>query len=377
MIKVLFLIHDLGQGGAEKVLINLVNNMNTTKFDVTVMTLFDIGVNKQFLSQNIKYKTWFHKAIRGNSYLMKLFTPNQLHKMIIKEHYDIEVSYLEGPCARVISGCSYEDTKLVSWIHIEQKSKENACKSFRNYKESLNCYQKFDRTICVSETVKDDFCFLYKLDNPVDVFYNTNETDEIKKLSKDKINPNFNKNEINIIGVGKILKNKGFDRLAIITKKLLEDGLLVHTYILGVGPLKEDIEKYILKNKINDSFTFLGYQTNPYKYLAKADLFVCASYAEGFSTAATEALIVGTPVITTRVSGMEEMLGKNNEYGIITENDEESLYLGIKDLICNKEKLKHYKEKAQERGKYFSKDKTVKAVEDMLIDLMNDGEAYG
>ena len=57
MKKILFLIHDLGQGGAEKVLINLVNNMDHTKFDVTVMTLFDCGENKQFLSKDITYKT--------------------------------------------------------------------------------------------------------------------------------------------------------------------------------------------------------------------------------------------------------------------------------------------------------------------------------
>ncbi len=372
MIKILFLIHDLGQGGAEKVLINLVNNMDTTKFDITVMTLFDIGVNKQFLNKNIKYKTWFHKAIRGNSYLMKLFTPNQLHKMIIKEHYDIEVSYLEGPCARVISGCPYKDTKLVSWIHIEQKNKENASKSFRNYNESLICYQKFDKTICVSNTVKKDFCSIYDLNKPIDVLYNTNETEEIKKLSFEKIEPNFNKDYINIIGVGKILASKGFDRLARITKRLIEDGYSVHTYILGMGPQKEEIEKYISKNNLIGSYIFLGYETNPYKYVAKADLFVCASHAEGFSTAATEALIVGTPVITTRVSGMEEMLGKNNEYGIITKNDEESLYIGIKDLISNKEKLNHYKEKSKERGKYFSKAKTVKAVEDMFIQLLKE-----
>ena len=55
MKKILFLIHDLGQGGAEKVLVNLVNNMDHTKFDITVMTLFDHGENRQFLE--IKYIT--------------------------------------------------------------------------------------------------------------------------------------------------------------------------------------------------------------------------------------------------------------------------------------------------------------------------------
>ena len=70
MIKILFLIHDLGSGGAEKVLVNLVNNMDISKFDITVMTLFDMGVNRQFLGESIRYKTWCKKMIPGNSHLM-------------------------------------------------------------------------------------------------------------------------------------------------------------------------------------------------------------------------------------------------------------------------------------------------------------------
>ena len=105
MKKVLFLIHDLGQGGAEKVLVNLVNNLDKTKFDITVMSIFDIGENKQFLDSSIKYKSCFKHMVRGNSHLMKLLSPKQLHQWLIKDKYDIEVAYLEGPCARIISGC--------------------------------------------------------------------------------------------------------------------------------------------------------------------------------------------------------------------------------------------------------------------------------
>ena len=95
--------------------------------------------------------------------------------------------------------------------------------------------------------------------------------------------------------------------------------------------------------------------------------------AEGFSTAATEALIVGTPVITTEVSGMREMLG-NDEYGVITANDEEALYLGIKRLLEDPELLAHYREKAVERGRDFSMENTVKAVEDLLLTLQGRGK---
>lgn len=132
MLKVLFLIHDLGQGGAEKVLVNLVNNMDRSKFDISVTVLFGGGVNEQFLAPDIHFHAVFPKEVPGNSKLMKLLTPAQLHRMCVKEHYDIEVSYLEGPSARVISGCQSEDTKLVCWIHSTISNTENASNSFRS-----------------------------------------------------------------------------------------------------------------------------------------------------------------------------------------------------------------------------------------------------
>ena len=370
MKKILFLIHDLGHGGAEKVLVNLVNNMDRTKFDITVMALFGGGVNEQFLSKDIRLVICHKNAIRGNSHIMKLFTPRQLYCHYIKEHYDIVVSYLEGPCARIVSGCPNLETKLVSWIHIEQKTQQRVAGSFRNYSEALKCYGRFDRTVCVSDTVRQDFLGFVPLEKPVDVLYNTSESAKILSLATENVPEGmFSHEEINLIGVGKILKNKGFDRIARIHKRLRDEGYPVHTYILGVGPQQEEISQYLQENKLTDTYTFLGYQTNPYKYVAQCDLFVCASLAEGFSTAATEALIVGTPVCTVEVSGMKEMLGENNEWGIVTDNDEQALFQGIKKILDDSTLLAHYKEKAAQRGMFFSTEQTVRAVEEMFQNL--------
>lgn len=368
--KILFLIHDLGQGGAEKVLINLVNNMDNLAFDITVMTLFDSGENRQFISPKIKYKTWCSKMIPGNSHLMKLLSPTKLHNMIIKEHYDIEVAYLEGPCARIISGCKDTTTRLVAWIHIEQHTAEKAAESFRSIKEAKQCYGKFKKIVCVSKTVESTFRKALNVEVPYQVLYNTNESNKILEMSKDLVEEiSFSKKEIKLVGVGKLLKNKGFDRILRIVNRLVKEGYNLHTYILGEGPEKENLQRYINENNLKDQVSLLGYQLNPYKYIAKCDLFVCASYAEGFSTAATEALILGIPVCTVEVSGMREMLGDNNEYGVVVQNNEEDLYQGIKLLLSNPEKLKYYREQAVLRGKTFSTSNTTKMVEDMLQTL--------
>lgn len=369
--KVLFLIHDLGQGGAEKVLVNLVNNMDYTKFDITVMTLFDYGVNRQFLNSKVKYKSWCKKMIPGNSHLLKLLSPEKLHKIIVKEKYDIEVAYLEGPCARIISGCTDPSVVLLSWIHIEQHTAERAAASFRNVQEAKNCYGRFNRIICVSQTVKKDFESALGLNTTYNVLYNTNESEKIRFLSSEKISDaDFSSNEIKLIGVGKLLKNKGFDRLLRIIYRLLSEGYPIHLYILGEGPEREALQKYISDNQMKNQVTLLGYQLNPYKYIAQCDLFVCASLAEGFSTATTEALILGIPVCTVKVSGMQEMLGEHNEYGIITENTEEDLYRGIKKFLDSSALREHYRQKAIERGRKFQTKETVAAVEKMLCDCM-------
>ena len=102
MKKILFFIDTLGYGGAEKVLINLVNNLDKSRYDITLMTIFDEGVNKKYLEKNIKYKSIFKKIFRGNVLFFRMFTPEFLYKLFIKDKYDILVSYLEGNTTRIL-----------------------------------------------------------------------------------------------------------------------------------------------------------------------------------------------------------------------------------------------------------------------------------
>lgn len=370
MKKILFFIPNLSVGGAEKVLINLVNNMDRTKYDITVQVLFAGGVNEQFLNKDIKFKYCYKKTFRGNSQILKMFSPNKLYKKFVKEHYDIIVSYLEGPTARIVGGCTDDNTKLVSWIHIEQHNPKDASYAFKSYEEAKEIYNRFDKVIAVSQYVKDDFTKVFDYSGQVDILYNTNETQQILELSKEEIPENtFDENEINICVVGKVSKRKGCDKVVNIQKRLSDDGLNTHFFFLGTGSDEEFVKAKSAELNISDKITLLGYQTNPYKYVAKCDMFVCASLAEGFSTAATEALILSVPVVTVEVSGMKEMLGENNEYGIVTENNEDALYEGIKTMLTTDGMLQSYAEKSVQRGCKFSTASTVKAVEDMFESL--------
>ena len=356
-------------------LVNLVNNMDRSKFDISVTALFGGGVNEQFLAPDIHFRAVFPKEVPGNSKLMKLLTPAQLHRICVKEHYDIEVSYLEGPSARVVCGCQDKNTKLVCWIHSTISNIEDATGSFCSIQEARICYGRFNQIVCVSKCIKQNFLRGFPEQSNLIVLYNTIESQKILEQSGLPIPDGlFRINEIKIIAVGSMKAIKAFDRLIRIHDRLRRSGYPVHTYFLGIGPDLEKLQNQVAVLNQNNSITFLGYETNPYRYVAKSDLFVCCSLSEGFSTAATEALIVGTPVCTVDVSGMKEMLGEHNEWGIVTENNEEALYRGIKDLLDNPDKLAHYKEKAIERGKAFSTKETVCAVEKFFEALVEESK---
>ncbi|MBO5957363.1 MAG: glycosyltransferase [Bacteroidales bacterium] len=366
--KILFFHFDLGNGGAEKVLINLLKCLDYSKYDVTLYLLFKHGINLSSLPSNVKLKYLFNRApFRGIIHLLKLLSPKALHKLLIKEKYDIEIAYLEGAPTRIISGCPDRDTKLFPWIHTQ--AGKSFFKSYRSLREAEKTYYRFNKVIFVSEFAKQTFLDTTGWSNlSLGVCHNVINTDEIKELSKESIDLQLSPSKINMCSVGRLNKIKGYSRLVYILGELknniTQDWQL---YLLGQGEEKQLIENIILENKLQEHIHLLGYDMNPYKYVSKMDLFICSSYAEGYSTAVTESIVVGTPVITTECSGMSEILG-DSQAGIIVENSDDGLRYILKDLLTGKIDLDTLKVNAIKRSNYFNQS-NIKEFEDVINEL--------
>lgn len=165
----------------------------------------------------------------------------------------------------------------------------------------------------------------------------------------------------NIISVGKLVNNhKGFDRLVRIHYQLQKDGINNRLYIVGDGADKQKLEEMIT----DDSVVLTGFVNNPFKYVKNADLFVCSSHREGYSTAVTEALILGVPVISTEVSGAKELV--SNGCGAVCANNEEALYNAIKQALKNENLLAEYKQNAELRSKQISPEYYIEMFDDLM-----------
>ena len=115
--------------------------------------------------------------------------------------------------------------------------------------------------------------------------------------------------------------------------------------------------------------TFTGYLDNPYAPLSRCDLYVNASDREGFSTAVVESLLCGTPVCAVDIGGMKEILGENNNFGVVTEKDENFLFEAVRHFLTDEAYREEYRQRACGRSEDFDRDKAVKAIEDLLLSL--------
>lgn len=363
--RVLFLINSLRGGGAEKVMVNLVNGLDGNKYDITVMALFGEGVNKQFLHPNICFVSRFKKAPKGFAHWTKLLSPVFLHKWLVRDYYDVEISYLQGVTTRIIAGAP-KNVRKVAWLHNFEPGS-----IFRSKKEMIRLMSIYDKVVGVSKSVEKKAieatnCSLFN----TCTIYNTQDVSFIEEKAKEPVkNNNLNTDVIRLIAVGTLYETKGYMRLLQSVLRLKKEGFVFSLWFVGDGPQKEEMEEYINANNLQNEVDLLGFDKNPYKYMSKADLFVCSSYTEGFSGVVSEATILGLPTLTTRCPGMEEILGSNNEYGIIVDNSDDALFEGLKKVLSNPELLAEYKEKVHERKSFFDPQRAIKQVEDLIDSL--------
>lgn len=129
MINILFFIESLSGGGAEKVLRDLVNAMDQTRFAITVQTLYPEDAGK-YLAQGIRYRYCYPKASRWNDRRMRIEAALGLtYPLHIRDAYDIEVAYLECGATKIMAGSTNKQALKLAWVHCDLAKKGCAGRS--------------------------------------------------------------------------------------------------------------------------------------------------------------------------------------------------------------------------------------------------------
>lgn len=118
MYKLLFLINGLGGGGAERALANLVQYIDKSKYEVTVKTIYDTGIYRETVKKYVNYSSAKLPVLRGMNYIFKLFPAKILHRIFVREKYNLEIAFLEGIATKIVSGAD-DGIKKAAWVRID------------------------------------------------------------------------------------------------------------------------------------------------------------------------------------------------------------------------------------------------------------------
>ena len=355
----LIIIPSLGGGGQERMAINTYSVLEK-EYDVR-MVVFD---SKNEYSHNFVV---YNVGLPSKSGVInKIITQIKRGRAVkkIKKEIDPSVSFSIGNTANITNVISRNGDKIIT--------------SIRNYNNVNNgiidrfVYKRSDKVLCISNGIKKRFDnFFPKWKDKSIVIYNGLDIPHIKQLSQ--VNCDIDIEGKYIITMGRLNRVKGFEHLipafSIVSDSFPDEKLV----IIGKGEMKDELEEIAQKYNVANKVVFIGFQSNPYSYLKKADAFVMSSLNEGFCNAIVEAMACSLPIVSTNCfSGPQEILGnsenedihdiKLEKYGILTpafteENNRDNVKKfgeAIRRILSDKELNEHYRACSSLRAEDFS-----------------------
>ena len=323
-------------GGIEKAQVNLLDNINYKKYNVTLVLEEKKGKLLKDLNKNVTLREV--KVSTNNHFLVRKIA-NYLRKLIFEiysyQNYDFSCCY---------TTYSYSSNKLA-----KISSSNNALYVHSNYKDVYDTDEEvqeffdsrkvadFNHIIFVSNEAATYFLSLYpSLKDKVKVFNNFINTKKIIEDSLKEINLSHPKDKKLLVFVGRLDDSSKKLARAINLVKQLND---IELWIIGSGPDENMYQDLVKKLNLTEKIAFLGPKSNPYPYMNQADYLLLTSDYEGFPVVYLEGITLKKPFITTiDVSDEEINIGK--DYAYIIPKDEDKMVKEVKKILTKKKKIK-------------------------------------
>jgi len=346
MKKLLFGITSLELGGAERVLVDVVNKL-CEEYYITIFTIYAKGELEKELSTKIKLKSLYPIAYQELSKFQKhigvplkiVLQSKKIYQKNIKGNYDAEIAFLEGPVTRLFSHKN-ETTTKIAWVH-----NDIACVFGKGLKAKLKAkidqktYTQYKTLIFVSQDNLESFQKAYpEVKSKKQVIYNYIDQEKIIQKAQEAIEESFQENTLNFVTVARLVQQKAIDRIICVHKKLIEEGFYHNFYVIGDGPEKEKLQDLVKKEKVESTFRLLGKRNNPYPYIKKADYFCLFSKFEGYGMVIEEAKILNKPILINNTAAKEAV--QNYENYKIANNSQEGIYEVLKEVLTKKAERK-------------------------------------
>lgn len=361
MKKVLIGINTLGFGGVAKALMNFIAHMKDY-VEIDLLLFRDDGEVHHLLPKDVNivmpkgYMDVFVeerkkcKKLGVKKYLFrlcmstwtKLFKNNSMfvnyaikHTQAIDKEYDVAI------CFNGVMPPTNYWRGIAEYILKKVKAKKKIAVTHDDYmpanynKTSIKTYSQFDEILAVSKSCADRVVDnVPELKEKFDYCYNFCNVEEIQEKLKAEIEDLSG--GFKIVSAGSLIPVKGIMKAIKAVERLNDEGFDISYYIIGSGLQREEFESYIKEHGLQDKIKLMGFQSNPFAFAKKADLFILTSDREAAPMVFAEAFFSGTPVLSTSTVSAKELVGEN---GYICDISEEGVYEGLRNIVTNLQDL--------------------------------------
>lgn len=366
--KILFVIESLIAAGAEKSLITFLSVIDKTKFEIDLQ-LFSFGgdferylpseVNilpplayMQFAHQDILHQFLTfdaHKILARWKYSFALRKKNLGHRDRARffwkyvsssipqsqKQYDIAVAYAQNVPTLYVADKVIAKIKL-AWINVKYTPEGENLTFYKEY------YKRINHIVMVSDSAYNEFLEVYPFfKDKMTVIKDMLDASFITKLSLEKQELEFSKTVPCLLTVARLDKaQKGYDITLEACRILKERNIRFKWYALGRGDYRQEMENYIAKHHLEDSFIFLGVKSNPYPYIKNCTIYVQTSRHEGYGLSIAEARILNRPVVTTEFDAVWAQMVQG-ENGLVVPQNPVAVADAIERLLNDKQLYDH------------------------------------
>lgn len=359
MKKVFISILTLYNGGAERSLINFLNALPKDEYEIDLMLFKNEGLFlKQVppwvhvLSDDEKpegLKRLYGPIAKSGKYIPLKFFGTSVSKVFerkndysgfrwkyfyepsiapLKKQYDIALAYLSGEVLYFVDE-KVTATRKIAWIHNDYKSTTHPVNF--DYPHLKN----MDRIVTISDKCLDILKDVFpELANRMLYLPNISSENMIKAKAEEFIPKEYDANIYTILSIGRICAQKGYDYAIDAAKILQEKGIKFHWFIMGEGPLLNELSERVYKFHLEQYVKFIGTRENPYPYIKFANLIAQTSRFEGKSVVLDEAKIMGKVVLATDYPTVKDQI-ISGKTGWIVDMEPEAIARGIELLMSN------------------------------------------
>lgn len=369
-IHILHIIDGYRFGGAESKLLELIQNTDYDKFNIT---LVNVGPNGPLKAEFEKLKVNIFNYQRSHRFDILPFV--KLFKLIRKNKIDIvQTTLFWADFVGSIIGKLARVKLIISWETVTHTGKFYHSKMMRRNGYRL-AFHLFDVIIAVSNEVKSSLIQYNGLNNnKVRVIHYGVNLEEFKPLNHNikqtkREEINLPRNSTSIAVVGRLELQKGHIILINAVEELIKKNRNLYAIFVGEGSYRKKIENQIREHEIEDNVKMLGIRTDVCQILNAVDIFCLPSIAgEGLSNAILEAMACGKPVVATDVGGAKEVVHNGLNGFLVPPNDEKSLKLALSKLINDPELLGKQSSSARNSiKKHFSLEQQIKTFKHLYL----------